>query len=377
MGQEFDVAIVGAGASGCLCAYFLLKSGIDVTLFDYSLPLKTLLPTGGGRCNLAHAEYDFKELAKNYPRGEKFLYSVFSQFSTYDTIALFEELGIKTYTQDDGRIFPISNSSKMVRENLLQKIKGAKFIQEKVLEIHKQESGFKLRTNKADYFFPKVVLAAGGGKTIQGLEHKIIPYRPSLVGLNTSINQLSGIVLKNVYSKNINEFGDILFTHYGISGPLIYKISSIKSRDEFPYNLCFDLYSEPFNLQELLDKNPQKNFKNILNIIFPNNFAEWILGEYANTKCCKINGKIRDSIIDKIHNFELEITSTNKGEETVTSGGYDLDEVRSSTMESKIYPGLYFTGEILNIDGFCGGFNLQNAWSTAYVASKSIVNIKD
>ena len=108
------VAIVGAGASGCICAYYLLKRGVDVTLFDSGSPLRTLLPTGGGRCNLAHAQYDFKELAKNYPRGEKFLYSVFSQFSTADTVALFEELGVKTYTQEDGRIFPVSNSSKDV-----------------------------------------------------------------------------------------------------------------------------------------------------------------------------------------------------------------------------------------------------------------------
>ena len=111
-----SVAIVGAGASGCICAYYLMKSGISVTLFDSGKPLRTILPTGGGRCNLAHAEYDFKELAKNYPRGEKFLYSVFSRFSTYDTLTLFEELGIKTYTQEDGRIFPISNDSKDVRE---------------------------------------------------------------------------------------------------------------------------------------------------------------------------------------------------------------------------------------------------------------------
>ena len=130
MEQEYNnthrknIAIVGAGASGCLCAYFLLKAGLEVTLFDIASPLRTLLATGGGRCNLAHAEYDFKELAKNYPRGEKFLYSVFSKFGTYETIALFNELGIETYTQDNGRIFPTSNSSKDVQKKILNKIKG-------------------------------------------------------------------------------------------------------------------------------------------------------------------------------------------------------------------------------------------------------------
>ena len=116
-------AIIGAGASGCICAYFLLKAGFKVTLFDKNLPLRTLLPTGGGRCNLAHAEYDFKELAKNYPRGEKFLYSVFSKFSTADTIALFEEMGIKTYIQEDGRIFPESNNSQNVQEIILKELR--------------------------------------------------------------------------------------------------------------------------------------------------------------------------------------------------------------------------------------------------------------
>ena len=107
---QSQIAIIGGGASGCICAYFLQKAGFDITIFDKSSFLRTLLPTGGGRCNLAHADYDFKDLAKNYPRGEKFLYSIFSKFSTYDTLALFEELGIEIYVQDDERIFPTSNS---------------------------------------------------------------------------------------------------------------------------------------------------------------------------------------------------------------------------------------------------------------------------
>ena len=134
-----QIAIVGAGASGCLCAYFLLKAGFEVTIFDKGSPLRTLLPTGGGRCNLAHAEYDFKELAKNYPRGEKFLYSVFSKFSTYDTLSLFSELGVETYTQGNGRIFPTSNSARDVREKISSKIKKASIINENVLEVLKRE----------------------------------------------------------------------------------------------------------------------------------------------------------------------------------------------------------------------------------------------
>ena len=191
-----SVGIVGAGASGGLCAYFLVKAGIDVTLFDFGEPLRTLLPTGGGRCNLAHAEYDFKDLAKNYPRGEKFLYSVFSKFSTYDTLSLFEEMGIETYTQDDGRIFPVSNSSKQVRASILERIKKAEFIKEVVNSITPIESGYKIKTNKAEYYFSHIVIASGGGlksKPIKGLNHNTIPHTPALVGLNTNIKNLKGV----------------------------------------------------------------------------------------------------------------------------------------------------------------------------------------
>ncbi len=367
-----NIAIIGAGASGCVCAYYLLKSGFDVTLFDFGSPLRSLLPTGGGRCNLAHAEYDFKELAKNYPRGEKFLYSIFSRFSTCDTLTLFEEIGIETYTQDDGRIFPTSNSAKDVREKILAKIQKAHFIKEGVKEITPLDSGFKIKTDKAEYLFSLVVVSIGGGKSIKGLKHILIPFTPSLVGLNADITELSGVVLKNIYSKDTKLNGDVLFTHFGISGPLTYKISSIKSRDKYPYKLCFDLYPEDLPLQDLLNANPHKEIKNILSKYFPHNFVKYLLSNDSEVKAHKIDGKTRDNILNRIHNFELTITGANRGEETVTAGGVDLKEINPKTMESKLHPGLYFTGEVLDIDGFCGGFNLQNAWSTAYIASEAI-----
>ena len=122
MEKEKKICIIGAGASGSMCALFLSQKYKNITLYDLSEPLRTILPTGGGRCNLSNAKNDIKELAQNYPRGEKFLYSVFSRFSVYDTISLFEELNIKTYTQENGRIFPLSNSSKEVRDKTAQTI---------------------------------------------------------------------------------------------------------------------------------------------------------------------------------------------------------------------------------------------------------------
>ena len=379
--QGKNIAIIGAGASGCLCTYFLLKAGLKVTLFDFGTPLRTLLPTGGGRCNLAHAEYDFKELAKNYPRGEKFLYSVFSKFGTYETIDLFDELGIETYTQDNGRIFPASNSSVDVQKKILNKIKGSNFIKEKVIGIFRLENGYKVKTNKAEYFFSSVIIAVGGNKfqnqnLFKNIDLNIIPFTPSLVGLNSreSFKEISGIVIKNAYSKELKLSDDLLFTHFGISGPLAYKISSYRTKSSFPYKLTFDLYPAEFDLQNLLNENPHKEIKNIISTILPTGFVKFILKDLSEIKAHKIDGKIRDFILGKIHNFEITISGTNKGEETVSAGGIDLNEINPKTMEAKKYPHLYFIGECLNIDGLCGGFNLQNAWATAFVAAAGIIS---
>lgn len=364
---KYSAAIIGAGASGCLCAYFLLKAGLDVTLYDKGKPLATLLPTGGGRCNLAHSEYDFKELAKNYPRGEKFLYSVFSRFSTADTVNTFEELGIRTYIQEDGRIFPKSDSAKDVRERLIRNIKllGGKFVNEEVKDVKPF-----LDNNLA------VVIATGGHSGYDLLKPygiKIIEPKPSLVGLKTKedFKMLAGTSVGEVEIDGIN--GDILFTHFGVSGPLIYKISSLRAFDNVPYELNINLCPVLNDFQKVLNENPKKEIKNVIGEFLPQKLAGYILGETdERVRACDIDGKTRDSILDKINNFRIMVIGTNKGDEVVTAGGVDLDEIDSRTMGVKKVPNLYCIGEVLNIDGFCGGFNLQNAWSTAYVCAEGI-----
>ena len=371
-----SIAIIGAGASGCICAYYLLKSGFEVTLFDKGSPLRTLLPTGGGRCNLAHAEYDFKELTKNYPRGEKFLYSIFSRFSTSDTLELFEEMGIKCYAQENYRIFPESNSAKDVRNIILKKINRAKIIKEEISDIKVLDNGFRLKSNKSEYFFTDVILAIGGHSGLdlaEKLHIKIIETKPSLVGLNTKedFKELSGTVVKRGICNGITD--DMLFTHFGISGPLVYTISSIKAFDSMPYKLNIDLAPDLTELQNELNNYPHKEIKNILSKYLPQRLVSYILkGIDETTKAHQVNGKARDLILNRIHNFEINIIGTNKGEETVTAGGIDLDEINPKTMEVKNIPNLYAIGEVLNIDGFCGGFNLQNAWSTAFVCAQSL-----
>jgi hypothetical protein len=382
MAQELiskkTVAIIGGGPAGCICAYYL-KKNFEVSLFDSGKFLHTILPTGGGRCNLAHNEFDFRVLASNYPRGEKFLYSVFSKFGTSETLDFFNEIGIKTYTQDDNRIFPTSNSSKDVQEKILKSIKNTKLINEKVSKIEKLENCYKITTKKSKYAFDIVVVAIGGHSNfnlIQDLGITIEPPTQALVGLVTKENfsKISGVVLNNV--KWDNQIGNILLTHKGISGPLVYKISSINARKTIPYKLTLNLATlEDF--QNSLNENSHKEIKNLLSQYLPKSFANWVLDKLSipqDTPCHKIDGQTRDKIVKIIENFEVEIVGKVQDGEVVTCGGVNLKEITAKTLESKKHDNLYFCGEVLDIDGFCGGFNLQNCWSTGYVVAQSIID---
>lgn len=366
---KYTAAIIGAGPAGCICAYYL-QEYLDVTLFDKGKFLRTILPTGGGRCNLAHAEYDYRELAANYPRGEKFLYSVFSKFGTSDTVDFFEKIGVKVYTQDDNRIFPVSNSSADVRDKLLKSISKCHFVKEGVNKIQPLENCWKVETEKSTYAFDYVIVATGGHsgyELLKNLDIKIQPPVQALVGLTTK-EDFSGIAGVSV--------NDILFTHKGLSGPSIYKISSIRARDEFPYKLSIHITSCS-DFQEDLNNNPHKEIKNLLGQIIPKSLGLWILKSLnidPETPCHKIDGKTRDKILNKLLNFEITVTGKVPDGEVVTCGGVDLKGINSKTLESKQYSGLYFCGEVLDIDGFCGGFNLQNCWSTGYVAAQSIIS---
>lgn len=373
MAQELKskVVIIGGGPAGCMCAYFL-QNDFDVTVIEKNTPLKTILPTGGGRCNLCHAEFDFKELAKNYPRGEKFLYSVFSKFSTADTIDFFEKIGVETYTQENMRIFPKSNSAKDVREHFLQALKKVRFIKENALRINRQDEIFSVVTNMGAYKADFVVISSGGHASydlIKMLGHKIIEPKPALVGLLTKENfaSISGVCINN-----------ILFTHKGISGPKIYAISSLRARESFPYKLNFDFIGE-VDLQTELNSNPHKSIKNLLSEHVPKSFAEFVLTELKinpDTKSHMIDGKTRDKILTKLQNFEICVIGTFPDGEVVTAGGVDLKEINQKDMQSKLVPHVYFCGEVMDIDGFCGGFNLQNCWSTGYLAAQGIISVQ-
>ena len=375
--ESFNIGIIGGGPAGCACAYFVKKfyPNVKLSIIDKT-PMKTILPTGGGRCNLANAEYDFKELAKNYPRGEKFLYSIFSRFSTSDTLELFDELGIETFIQEDGRIFPKSQSSKEVYDKFINEL-NLSFVKETALRIEKINNSFKVVTDMNSYNFDKLVCAIGGHRgydIIKRLGIDIIEPKPALVGLVTKekFSSIMGLTVKNVFNYETGLVGDILFTHYGISGPLIYKISSIFARKNLPYKLTFSFIDNLENFQNILNDNPHKYIKNILSDMIPQNFASFILekeGINPDLKSHNVDGKTRDTIINSLQNFGVNIISTKKDGETVTAGGVNLDRINPKTMGSKDIKNLYFCGEVIDVDGFCGGFNLQNCWSTAFVCA--------
>ena len=277
------IAVIGGGPAGCACAYFLKQKGIYPVIFEKNSILKTLLPTGGGRCNLAYGDFDIKSLASNYPRGEKFLYSVFSRFSTAETLAFFEDIGVKTYMQEDGRFFPVSNSAADVRRHIIDAIQGVKVKNENVNSINTCRGGFEIKTDKAAYFFEKVIIAIGGHsalKLIKNLGHTIAAPVPSLTALKTSedLSELAGVSLKNIKAKFAGAIlgGDLLFTHNGVSGPLIYKISSLMARKDFPYKISFD-FAGQVDLQNVLNENSQKSVKNIISDFVPKSLGGYIL----------------------------------------------------------------------------------------------------
>lgn len=367
--SKSKVVIIGGGPAGCMCAYFL-QNDFDVIVLEKNSPLKTLLPTGGGRCNLCHAEFDFKELVKNYPRGEKFLYSVFSKFSTADTIEFFEKIGVPSYIQENLRVFPKSNSAKDVREHFLRALNKTKFVKENALRINRKGDKFSVVTDMGAHNANYVVIASGGHATydlIKMLGHKIVEPKPALVGLLTKENfsQISGVCIN-----------DLLFTHKGVSGPRIYTISSLRARDKFPYKLNFDFIGK-VDLQNDLNSSPHKSIKNLLADYIPKSFVEYVLQVLKinkETKCHAIDGKTRDRILDKLKNFEITVIGTFPDGEVVTAGGVDLKEINPKNLESKIVPHVYFCGEVMDIDGFCGGFNLQNCWSTGYLSAQGIIS---
>lgn len=400
-----EITIIGAGASGLMAMTTILEknSNRKITIIERNEKIaKKILLTGGGRCNLTNAEENIKKLLENYPRSKKFLKFALHEFSPEKTMEWFESKGIKLKIEDRKRVFPDSNKASTISDFFAEIIKTHNInllLNTNVLEIKKFSDHFEIFTEKNSLPIKtkKLLITTGGiphkikGKlsfgyeTAKKLGHKIIELKPGLTAfLSDETKDFAGISIKNTkimlpHTQTYEFKGDILFTHKGLSGPGIFAISSLSAYDDIskekPATIKIDLRPDK-NIEELREeiKTKSKNSKSL----FTN-----ILSEYINKKIAKsiyqsekkaneVSKKEINKIIEKIKNFEIIINGRVSGEEIVTIGGIDTKDINEKTMESKICPNLFFAGEILNIDGFTGGFNLQSAWSTGKIAGKHI-----
>lgn len=406
--MKYDVAVLGGGPAGMLAAGTAASLGNSTILIEKNEKLgKKLFITGKGRCNVTNAA-DFDEFMKNIPKNNKFFYSAFSSFSNEDLIALLNSLGLKTKVERGGRIFPESDKSSDVikaLEKYLHMYKVEIKLNSKALEV-RQENGEVsgvLMDNGHFIECSSVIICTGGvsypqtGSTGEGYKiaekagHSVTELVPSLVPLVSDdefIKELQGLSLKNVAIKAFaddkqvyEDFGEMLFTHYGLSGPIILSASFFISehlRKDRRIKLAIDL--KPALSEEELDKrllrdfekNTNKHFKNSLDELLPQKLIPVIisLSGIAETKeVHQVTKEERKSLVRLLKNLTVSITGTRPIEEAiVTSGGIKLKEINPKTMESKLVKGLYFAGEVIDLDAFTGGFNLQIAFSTGYVA---------
>lgn len=371
------IEVLGGGAAGFFAGIAAKEAypHARVILHERSAQvLSKVRISGGGRCNVTHACFDPKELVKHYPRGSKELIGPFHRFQPADTVRWFEERGVKLKREPDGRMFPITDSSQTIIDCLLTEAKRVG------VEIRLQ-SKFKLEEFEGD----RLILATGSSKSgweiAQTLGHTLQPPVPSLFTFNIpdfSLQSASGVSVANARlgiegTKFIQE-GPLLITHWGLSGPAALKLSAFGARylaeKGYEVTLLLDWlpqFSSEELLHQLASEHPQKLLKNSRQIPLPKSLLALLCGEET-----KLEGMSKAQIRNlceklKVDRYRVKGKTTNK-EEFVTCGGVTLSEVNFKTMESKLHSGLYFCGEILDIDGVTGGFNFQNAWTTGWIA---------
>lgn len=405
------VLVIGGGAAGMFAAIFAARNGNEVCLLEKNEKLgKKIFITGKGRCNITNA-CDIDTLFGSVISNSKFLYSSFYGYTNEDVMEFFEEMGLKIKTERGERVFPESDHSSDVIGTLIKELQrlGVEIcLRTEVKRIIKDDRGFRgvILADGKQKFGDACIVATGGysyqttGSTGDGyrfakeMGHEVSEILPALVPLNVKENyvkELQGLSLRNVETviydgkKEVyRDFGEMLFTHYGVSGPLILSASSYitKKLKKKEMRLVIDL--KPALSETQLDArvlrdfedNKNKQFKNAIGKLFPSKLIPVMLflsGIDPEKKVNEISKEERLGFVHLIKHFELTITGTRDfNEAIVTQGGVKTKEINPSTMESKIVPGLYFAGEVLDLDALTGGFNLQIAWSTGYAAGSSI-----
>lgn len=407
--KKKKIAVIGGGAAGMFAAVHAAANGCEVHLFEKNEKLgKKVYITGKGRCNLTNA-CETEELFDAVVTNPKFLYSAFYGYTNQDVIAFFEKAGMKTKTERGERVFPVSDHSTDVIDALRRKLREYKVQVHLNTEVSKVEAkdakvtGVWLAGEKKLFPADAVLVATGGisykttGSTGDGyrfaeeLGHKVTDLHPSLVPFNTReawAKELQGLSLKNVdvrvmdgKKKLYDGFGEMMFTHFGVTGPLILSASSYTAKTVRKKELQLFIDLKPALSKEQLDhrilrdfeESRNKQFKNALGGLFPAKLTPVMIrlsGISPEKKVNEIAREERMAFVDLIKNLPLTITGLRDyNEAIITKGGVTVREVNPSTMESKLVKGLYFAGEVLDLDAVTGGFNLQIAWSTAYAAA--------
>ncbi len=397
--NHYDVIIIGGGAAGFFAAINIAERNpkLKIVILERGKDVLTKVKvSGGGRCNVTHAEFDPQELVKYYPRGEKELLGPFHTFMTGDTISWFENKGIALKIEDDGRMFPESNSSQTiidcfqteVRKKKIEVLKG-----HAVKQIQQKNKSWVISTTEKTFTSNKLLITSGSNpkiwKMIEALGHFIVPPVPSLFTFNVSDNRIRnipGVVAQDVDIKvlesDLTSEGPLLITHVGFSAPSILKLSAFgaiefsKCDYKFQIEINFIKHSKLdclANLKTYKIKIPKKKISGTAQFDLPKRlWKSLVLASNINTET-----RWADLNKNQLENLSMQLThatfqvngkSTFK-EEFVTAGGVDLKEINFKSFESKQCENLYFAGEVLNIDAVTGGFNFQNAWTGAYIAA--------
>lgn len=400
--KQFDIIIAGGGAAGFFTAINIAERHpkLSIAILERGKNvLEKVRISGGGRCNVTHACFVPNELAKFYPRGEKELRGPFHKFASGDTIEWFEKHGVALKIEDDGRMFPESDSSQTIIDcflNATQKLGIQILTGQSIQSIFKSEKGWKIDTQNENYRCDKLIMATGSNPKIwellDSLGHSIVPPVPSLFTFNIKdarIKDLPGISAMasvKVNGTKLKASGPLLITHWGMSGPAILKLSAWGARDLFDSNYRFaisvnwlntDLDDALEQLKELKLEHAKKTVAKKSPFDLPNRLWESLTlasGIGAETQWANLSNAQLQKLAEQLTRGQFEVNgkSTFK-EEFVTAGGIDLKEIDFKTMQSKIHDNLYFAGEILNIDAITGGFNFQNAWTGGFILAEAIV----
>lgn len=401
-----QVAIIGGGAAGVFCAIQLRESSdCQVTIFEKSTELlKKVRISGGGRCNVTHHFVSQAQFSKNYPRGSKVLKQNFDVFSPDDMTQWLEKRGVRLKTEADGRIFPVSNDSQTIIDSFIKELKKhhvAICFEHELTQIVIEDHKFVLKFNDKIFTADYLVIATGGAQKPRDLDIfkplsiKMVEPVPSLFTFkinDKALTELMGLTMQDVSVRivgtDMKESGSVLITHWGLSGPGILKLSAWGAFLLNQYNYHFqiainwmgdsseeDIRNE---IEILRQDNRQAKVRNRKIEKFPQRFWEYLLvmaDIEADKKWSELSKKNCNKLIQLLFHSVYEIKGkTTFKEEFVTAGGIDLEDLKSRTMESKKIPNLYFIGEVTNIDGITGGFNFQNAWTSATVCANDISN---